>query len=247
MNESDGVEETTQAGMRMLFIGAARVAETLMRVRQQHLARAAAESAARAKDMQQRFEGEMLAARSAYLRVEDPQWWQHSRPEELAESYRTAAAWADVDPEAEKARRRMVDEISQRYGVDLTTTPVEEMGPELEAAAARLEHQASMNMVESSALLSAAERADQSGETEASNEMEGQSAGAWDSAERRSATAAELHAAINDPEAVEARMKADVAQGAPATEATRGAGQKAPKARRTTATESRQKQQSRGR
>lgn len=47
---------------------------------------------------------------------------------------------------------------------------------------------------------------------------------AWDSGERRQATAQDLHARVGHAEAVEAAMRADVAQGRPAEKATRDAG-----------------------
>jgi hypothetical protein len=51
------------------------------------------------------------------------------------------------------------------------------------------------------------------------------------SAERRETTARDLHDRIGDPQAVEAKIRADASQAKPATEATRGAGARAPKAR----------------
>ena len=56
----------------------------------------------------------------------------------------------------------------------------------------------------------------------------------WDSAERREATAEELRAKGIDAETVATRMRADVAQGKPATEAVKGsAGRRPPTARKT--------------
>ncbi|GGL80765.1 hypothetical protein [Glutamicibacter protophormiae] len=56
----------------------------------------------------------------------------------------------------------------------------------------------------------------------------------YDSAERRAGTAQSLEAQGIDREVVATRMRADVSQGKPATEAVKGAGKaKAPKARKT--------------
>lgn len=58
----------------------------------------------------------------------------------------------------------------------------------------------------------------------------------YDSADRRQATAADLEAKGVDAGAVETRMRADVSQGQPATEAVAGtASRRAPKARPTRA------------
>lgn len=54
----------------------------------------------------------------------------------------------------------------------------------------------------------------------------------YDSAERRDGTARELEAKGINAEVVATRMRADVSQGTPATEAVKGAGKKAPKARK---------------
>src|SRR5690606_8107211 len=54
----------------------------------------------------------------------------------------------------------------------------------------------------------------------------------YDSAERRDGTARELEAKGINAEVVATRMRADVSQGTPATEAVKGAGKKAPKPRK---------------
>lgn len=70
---------------------------------------------------------------------------------------------------------------------------------------------------------------------------------AWDSAERREATARDLEQRLDDPRAVEARIRADSYQGKPATEATRKPAKSA-KARPTRGQGAgRQRQQGRGR
>lgn len=70
---------------------------------------------------------------------------------------------------------------------------------------------------------------------------------AWDSAERREATAQDLGRKVDDAQAVDARMRADAAQGRPATEATRKPS-KATKARPSRGRGAgRQREQGRGR
>lgn len=130
-------------------------------------------------------------------------------------------AWRDVDPEAARVERRIAEEVSSRHGVDVRA------GGSVDAqlaAAERADEQAQD-----------AEQRQQQAETpeeatEAARDVEyhqverdGAAAGAevpWDSAERREATARELETRIGDPQAVDARMRSDVSQAKPATQAT---------------------------
>lgn len=264
MSESDGVDEALQASLRTTMTAAARVGETLARVRQQHRQRAAAISETRARELTARLQGEMLAARTAYRGVDDPGWWATARGDDIAAAYQTATAWRDVDPAAERAERRIAEETRVRYDVDVRQLDPGTVGPQLNDAATQLAHRETLDVAESSTLLSVADRADQqaagaAAERERLREavLDGdltpheaaaawpeQDQGkdlvagaaeelgcgrsetgptvAWDSAGRREVTARELAERVKDPEAVEAVMRADVAQAKPAADATRG-------------------------
>lgn len=78
------------------------------------------------------------------------------------------------------------------------------------------------------------ERTEAEREQAHANETHAAAAPMYDSAERREATAADLEARGIDGDLAATRMRSDVSQARPATAATRGAGKKAPKARKAT-------------
>lgn len=313
MNESDGVEEALEGGMRVALAAAARIGETLARARQQQQERTAAESQSRARELTGRMQAEMTAARATYRGVDDPKWWSTAGRDDIATAYQNAVAWRGIDPEAARVERRIADEAETRHGVDVsqlvgsqgaratatspmtdldevlfessefvneamsykTTTKgralelIERLDPEalrrhpevsgckgkdhdvdtaLAAKAPDLFSPAELatiqeaspdsavaeavDVADATTLLQAADRADHAGV----EDQVGTSAAeknAWDSPERREATVRELSATVGDAQAVDAKMRADVSQAKPATEATRGApiGSKARNAR----------------
>jgi hypothetical protein len=208
MSESDGVEETISQTMRVAITAAARAGEALMRMRQAESQRAAEESQARAQELQERLDAEMLAARSTYRGVDDPAWWASASPQDVAKAYETATVWHDVDEEAARVQARIEAEVLERYGVDLDTTTGDVATKLEERTASPVQEQD--RGVDAAVYAAAAERADAPAEL------------AWDSRDRRAETARDLSAKIKDERAVEAKMRADVAQAHPAVDAVRG-------------------------
>lgn len=230
MSESDGVEETVSQTMRVAVTAAARAGEALMRLRQAESQRAAEESQARAQELQERLDAEMLAARTAYRGVDDPAWWASASPQDVANAYETATAWRDVDEEAARVQARIEAEVLERYGVNLDATTGDVATTLEERTASSAQEQDSE--VDAAVYAAAAERADAPAEL------------AWDSRERREETAGDLSAQIKDERAVEAKMRADVAQAHPAADAVRAPQARGAKAR--TARGAGQRQQQRG-
>lgn len=226
MSESDGVEEIVTQGMRVAITAAARTGEAMMRHRQAESQRAATESQARAQELQERLDAEMLAARSAYRRVDDPAWWASASPQDVAKAYETATAWHDVDEEAARVQARIEAEVLERYGVDLDTT--DDVATTLEERTASPVQERQDSSVDAAVYVAAAERAD--------------AEPVWDSRERREETARELSAEIKDERAVEAKMRADVAQAYPAAEAVRNSEVRGTKARPSRGAGQRQRQ-----
>lgn len=248
MTENDGIEDVLHQQLQVAMTAAGRVAEALARVREQQMKRTAAESEARGRDLAARFEGHRDAARTFYRAVDNPQFWTHEpSPTEIGQVYQVAAAWKDYDPEAARVEQKIVDEVQERYGVDVRSAAPAELGERLSTAADELAHQADVDLVDGAALLAAADRADQlaaeahEDEREASTpeeehdaakdveqhereaaDLEHRSEIAYDTAERRAATAEELSRNVGSSEGVEAKMLADVSQGAPARQATHG-------------------------
>lgn len=237
MSESDGVEEAVDGGLRVAMTAAARVVETLVRVRQQHQIREAEASEERARALAGRLETEMTAARTAYQGVDDPQWWTTAQVDDVATAYREAAAWRDVDPDAARAEQRIVDEVRARYDVDVRELQNAPIGTRLTEASEELMKRDTLDVGESTRLLVAAERSDRAPEPSQVD---------WDSAERREATASALSERVKDPEAVEAVMRADTAQARPASEAVSGRAYPAKVRGRTSSGAGRQRERQRG-
>ena len=332
IDESDGIDEALEGQIRVLITAAGRMGEMLARARENAARRAQAASEQETRELSSRFEAERKAAHTEYANVYRTDWWDRATPEQVADTYQTAHAWALEDPEAVRAETRMRDELSTRYGVDVNNTgadpaavraalglgaPDERGGPasleqrpadELDQAkewfashdpevlsqyeqrrqfADTLEastrddaalvhswksrsgydperdvdserHRATSEEAEALRLITEADRADRVAEearTTAARDRgpeetqrahvqaegykaQGDSARGdaqtlYDSAGRRQATAADLESKGISPEAVGAKMRADVGQAKPPTEAVKGGQGKPPKARKT--------------
>ena len=332
IDESDGIDEALEGQIRVLITAAGRMGEMLARARENAARRAQAASEQETRELSSRFEAERKAAHTEYANVYRNDWWERATPEQVANTYQTARAWANEDPEAVRAETRMRDELSTRYGVDVNNTgadpaavraalglgaPEERGGPisleqppagELDQAkewfashdpealsqyeqrrqfADTLEaskgddaalvhswksrsgydperavdserHRATAEEAEAVRLLTEADRADrateearttaardrdpeesQSAHVQAEgHQAQGDSARGdaqtlYDSAGRRQATAADLESKGISPEAIGAKMRADVGQAKPPTEAVKGGQGKPAKARKT--------------
>jgi len=324
--ESDGIEEALEGQIRVLVTAAGRIGEQLARAREEASRRAQAVSEREARELSSRFDAERNAARTEYANVYRNDWWDKATPEQIAGTYQAARAWANEDPEAVRAEARMRDELSTRYGVDVSNTGSDpaavraalgvsepsreqqvgdeeltrakewfasndpqalsqyeqrrrfadtveaargddsslvqtwksrtDQTPERDADAER--RRAAAEEAEAVRLVTEADRADRAAEEsrtaaqhepdpeerqEARVQAETHQAHAdsaradarplYDSAERRQATAADLESKGISPEAVGAKMRADVSQAKPATEAAKGGPAKSAKARKT--------------
>jgi len=256
MSDDDGLDEALMQAVRVAMTSAARVGEALMRVRQDQQRQAAAPSTESARALSARLAAEQAAARTAYRGVDDPRWWDQATPENAAEMYATATAWREVDPEADRARGRLEDEVKRRYGVDVTGLDGNQVGPALADAEQRLRQEGGYDKQRAARDLAAADRADRAAGRHAGNGAEstdpaavatekyeeraatserddalGRADQRWDSAGRREATADELREKNIPAEAIEARMLADTSQAKPATAVTKQKPPKATKAR----------------
>lgn len=314
-DESDGIEEAFEGQLRVLVTAAGRVGETFARAREDAMRKAQAASEQEARELSSRFEAERQTAHTEFGNVYRNDWWDKATPEQIGNTYQTARAWSNEDPEAVRAESRMKDELRSRYGVDVNNTNADpaavreaveraqqnygqsdaerQRGTAEEAEAARLlgeadaadraaaaaegtatepeyetdrgrndreSREASAEFVrehnegnpanpwvqlddgraanldverekESRGLPNRAGDAERAHSQAAS--ARGDAAPLYDSAERRQQTAADLESKGVSAEAVGAKMRADVSQAKPATEATKGTVGKAPKARNT--------------
>lgn len=289
--ESDGIDEALQGVTHVAMTAAARMGEQLARMREQQARDAQARSEQAAREQAERMKAEREAARASLTPVHRQEWWDNATAEDVTKAYQTAKAWGEVEPEAVRAEQRIVEELRNRYGVDVTRdgepASVAEAIDRAERARSQAAEQrgaASGDRAEAVGLMAAADATDRAGEVELreritdpelrefvddmrdrhgvdvldpdadpeevnkaveaaaradygaergrAGEMREDSGQAYDSAERREAMVQGLDH-IENRAAVDARVRSDVAQGRPATEAVANAPGRAPKARKT--------------
>lgn len=130
MGEQQEITEAVGQHVRVVATTVARLSETAFRAAEVAAERRRALEENRAADVTARFEAERAAARAGYRAVENPRWWENTRPEQVAEVYQVAAVWSEVDEEARRVEQLVADEIRRRYdvdarAVDLATVPNE--------------------------------------------------------------------------------------------------------------------------
>lgn len=260
--ENDGIDDAIAGVMQVALTAAARVAEQAAKAREAELRNAQARSEHAARVIAERQAAERVAARAALSSVHRADWWVAADRDRIVRAYETARAWSQIDPEAVRAEQRIVNEVRDRFGVDLDrTADPREAGPAIDASeraradAAKERTAAHGDRAEAVGLVAAADAADRAAEAggertaeqDRGDELRRGAELAYDSAERREALADSLEQ-VENPVAVEARVRSDVAQGRPATEAVAQAPRRTPKARKTrTQGQSAQKVQQRGR
>lgn len=118
--DSDGIDEALQGVTHVAMTAAARMGEQLARMREQQAREAHARSEQAAREQAARMTAERDAARSSLAPVHRPEWWDTAQAEDVTKAYTTAKAWSEVDPEAVRAEQRIVEEVRNRFGVDVT-------------------------------------------------------------------------------------------------------------------------------
>lgn len=260
MAESDGIDEELRAALQLAVTAAARLGEQAVRAREQRSRDAQARSGQEAREDAARFVAERDAARASLAPVHRADWWDAAQTQDVVQAYQSARAWAEADPEAERAEQRIVQELRDRYGLDASSDlgsvhdAIERAehergqgrGDELEAAslmatadeADRRAQEAAKRAELAAATGARAEEAEDERARQDGNASSAETMGAvaYDSAERREALAQHLEGAVDNKAAVQARVRSDASQGRPATEATRRASAKSARTRRTRAT-----------
>lgn len=242
--DSDGIDEALQGVTHVAMTAAARMGEQLARMHEQQAREAQARSEQAAREQAARMSAERDAARAALAPVHRPEWWDTAQAEDVTKAYTTAKAWSEVDPEAVRAEQRIVEEVRNRFGVDVERdgSPARvaealDRAEDARHAATEQRGAAGAETAEAVGLMIGADAADRRAEQEAARQREAEDRGdgeagtVYDSAERREAMAEGLDH-IENRAAVDARVRSDVAQGRPAAEAVAHAPGKAPTARR---------------
>lgn len=119
MSETDGVDETLDENVRVAVVAAGRAAEALVRMREQQLADARAQSEQATREYTERLHAERETARAQLEPVHHQQWWDRADAAAIGQAYTTARAWQDFDPEAARAHDRIRDEVRKRYSIDV--------------------------------------------------------------------------------------------------------------------------------
>lgn len=220
---SDGVDEALEATLRLALTVAGRMAERAAREREQAVRHAQTASEQEARELQSRLFAERSAARAALAPVETAAWWERADTTAIADAWQTAEQWKDLDPDIDRIRTRIADEVRDRYDVDvgdLQADPqaVREALVDRERQAGGLTATARLEHAEAARLVAAAANEREDRPTQAGEDAERAHA-LYDSAERREGLAARLQRAGVDPEAIEARVVADVNQARSASDA----------------------------
>ncbi|GAA0353877.1 hypothetical protein [Micropruina glycogenica] len=118
--DSDGIDEALQGVTHVAMTAAARMGEQLARMREEQARDAQARSEQAAREHAARMAAERGAARASLSPVHRPEWWDTATAQDVTKAYTTAKAWSEVDPEAVRAEQRIVEEVRNRYGVDVT-------------------------------------------------------------------------------------------------------------------------------
>ncbi len=222
-DETDGINEAFQGGLQIALTVAGRIAENHAREREQQQRDAQAVSEQAARELQGRLDAERSAARAAFAPVGQDEWWERAGVEEIGRAWEAANTWKDLDPDAARTVDVMRDQLRERYGVDVDELHAEPAAVReaLEAhreAAAGQRDSASSEGLQAAGLLAEADHADRTQDPTPAGEVGEQSAGAYDSAERRRELAASLQG-LADGETIEARVLADTHEAQPAHEA----------------------------
>lgn len=213
MSEADGIDDAVDGAMRTGLMVASRIGEQLARMREQEQRTIAAAEEQRARELQDRFDGQRAAARAQLAPVSRVDWWDKATPEMIEGVHETATAWKAYDPEAAQAAEKISDQVQSRYGIDVNNTGADEVSVSealVRAQQARFEAEsertkesaARSDEVVAGAAVAGANRQDRADRSEP----------AWDTADRRQQLAESLEGK-GDREAVISRLLADKHQG----------------------------------
>jgi hypothetical protein len=118
MSESDGMDDVLDNGMRQTLMMASRVAETLVRRREEYQRQQEHLDVQTAHEAQARLAAERSAAHAALAPVEKDEWWDKAEPHDIATAHAVAEGWKDHEPTALVASETIRHEVLARYGID---------------------------------------------------------------------------------------------------------------------------------
>lgn len=161
MTDTDGINEAVEGAERIVVMTAARIAETVSRVRRELVERARARDEREAAEYRARYDAQRALARAELRPIADEGWWRRASVDEVARAYEVAATWRDEDPQIAQLHSQLSQRVRERFGFDPSTDePVTPGGLsasqrllEGRASAERRRAQASADVIEAHMLL----------------------------------------------------------------------------------------------
>lgn len=126
-DESDGVEETFDAALRVGLTVAGQLAERLARQVEQSARQAQAMSEAQAAEMASRLQAERTVAAAVGTQVSQADWWENASPRDVSDAWERAWVWAQMDDGAREAAKTIRGQSVERFGVDPTDPRAEDL------------------------------------------------------------------------------------------------------------------------
>lgn len=118
VEQSDGINELTEATMRVALTVAGVIAERRIRQREAMRLQEEAANEERAREFASRLDSERSAERAALAAVMDDGWWERAEVYDVAGAWATAKTWEDIDEDAERAAQHVRERL-RRLGVDV--------------------------------------------------------------------------------------------------------------------------------
>ena len=119
--EMDEIHRHTTGALTATVSAAALVAETLSAAVAAHLRRAAERTREHARQERARVAAMRNVDAGIWRAATRRSWWRTATAEDISRAWRAASAWHWVDPEAERARRYIVERLAER-GVTIGAT-----------------------------------------------------------------------------------------------------------------------------
>jgi hypothetical protein len=118
MVETDGIEESIEGVTRVAVTAGSRIGEQLSRAIAERARELEAQALTEGRDLRDRFEAERAAAVADVRQVHGAEFWNQNDPQRIGQTFATARAWRDFEPEAREAEDRMKTELRERYGLN---------------------------------------------------------------------------------------------------------------------------------
>lgn len=243
--QPDGVNDLLSRDLQAAMAVAGRWGEMMARQRAERLRQRVTEQQHRRRELQERFEAERAVMRTELAPVDQDQFWENAKAEDIAGHYGLARQWEDHDEVAKTARGRIEKEVKDRHGLSVEDylndhTPQQRRTDSADhELAAREAKDAQRDHAEAARNAAVARQGNLDNDTDARNAA-ADAEELWDSGDRRARLADRLMAALGSTEegrdGVQARLAAERDQGTPPVDAVRSI-KRGPKARKSTGRE----------